>query len=496
MEIADGGGVRVYSSLLILKEVMETIIRLEKSYPNGLNEIRGPAESSYHPLRPSKADAWLPCHYFDYIGGTGSGGLTAIMLGRLRMNIRDSILAFEGVLKAVFYHKRWFHYRSLLFWPRAKFDHQMLEKVIQNLVYHHDPGVPGFLRNSNFAFNENQCRTIVLAFRRQEIFRKRVEIPYLFRTYENSHSSGQAPNRSLGLAHRIPVWQVARATTASPAFFRPVIIDDHEYISGNFGINNPCAEICNEVQNVNGIGNVDIILSIGTGKHRIKSRKYRFLGLHWLFELQRIPQNFTSNRDYYRLEVEALGQMKVDKWPAGDRVRTNIGSLMGRHRSKKTAATPGQGSQTVMPNPDNSSVPIIRNTKFKIAEYFQPRNVTEESVRKHTREYLDRNDVQSKINEIAKILVVKRRNRASSDLERWTEFCYETWYQCKVHGCLEPEELYSSRRALQSHILDKHSDKYSIEDQEALEAVEAALDEGRIAETLDISGLLQTVLEI
>jgi patatin-like phospholipase/acyl hydrolase len=27
----------------------------------------------------------LPCDYFDLIGGTGTGGLIAIMLGRLRM---------------------------------------------------------------------------------------------------------------------------------------------------------------------------------------------------------------------------------------------------------------------------------------------------------------------------------------------------------------------------------------------------------------------------
>ena len=451
----------MYSSLLILKEIMETIIRQEKSYPGEPTESYGPAESSYHPLEASKADVWLPCHYFDYIGGTGSGGLIAIMLGRLRMNVYDSILAFEGVLKDVLYHKRWFHYRSLLFWPRAKFDHQILEQAIQNLVNHHGPGVPGLLGNSNFASNENQCRTIVLAFKRQEIFRKRVEIPYLFRTYENSHSSGQTPNRNLGLAHHIPIWQVARATTASPTYFQPVIIDDSQYVIGSFGINTPCEEIYDEVSKMTSFGNIDMTLSIGAGKYNIRYTSHGSLKF----------------RGYCRLDVEALGRMEMDAWRAGGHVRTNIGSSIGRHRSKKTAATPGQGSQTVIANPNNSSVPIFRNTKFNIAEYFQPRNVTEESIRRHTREYLDRNDVKFKIHQIALHLVQKRRNRVRSDLERWREFCHETWYQCKVHGCLEPEEEYSSRIALQSHILDKHSDKYSRRDRVALEA---ALDEGRI----------------
>ena len=57
----DGGGVRGLSSLLILRNIMEEITR-----------------------RNDTAEA-LPCDYFDLIGGTGTGGLIAIMLGRLRM---------------------------------------------------------------------------------------------------------------------------------------------------------------------------------------------------------------------------------------------------------------------------------------------------------------------------------------------------------------------------------------------------------------------------
>jgi len=58
----DGGGVRGLSSLLILQQLMEEIGR-----------------------RKSSAETPLPCEYFDLIGGTGTGGLIAIMLGRLRM---------------------------------------------------------------------------------------------------------------------------------------------------------------------------------------------------------------------------------------------------------------------------------------------------------------------------------------------------------------------------------------------------------------------------
>ena len=58
----DGGGVRGLSSLFILKSIMEQV---------ELDE-----ESDETPL---------PCRYFDLICGTSTGGLIAIMLGRLGM---------------------------------------------------------------------------------------------------------------------------------------------------------------------------------------------------------------------------------------------------------------------------------------------------------------------------------------------------------------------------------------------------------------------------
>jgi len=65
----DGGGVRGLSSLLILERLMQEVQRIM--------EERGEARQSAKPP--------LPCEYFDLICGTSTGGLIAIMLGRLRM---------------------------------------------------------------------------------------------------------------------------------------------------------------------------------------------------------------------------------------------------------------------------------------------------------------------------------------------------------------------------------------------------------------------------
>ena len=91
----DGGGIRGYSALLIIQALMVAIGKYESEFPTGTDQADGPAISSFHPLSPAastttdaesvssrvslegpKTDTseWLPCHYFDYMAGTSTGG--------------------------------------------------------------------------------------------------------------------------------------------------------------------------------------------------------------------------------------------------------------------------------------------------------------------------------------------------------------------------------------------------------------------------------------
>jgi patatin-like phospholipase/acyl hydrolase len=65
----DGGGVRGISTLYMLKEIIAQVKR----------DLQAEAES------PTAIQTPLPCEYFDLICGTSTGGLIALMLGRLRM---------------------------------------------------------------------------------------------------------------------------------------------------------------------------------------------------------------------------------------------------------------------------------------------------------------------------------------------------------------------------------------------------------------------------
>src|SRR5579859_655108 len=65
----DGGGVRGLSSLLIIQKLMHEVQRIMINIGQATANDASP----------------LPCEYFDLICGTSTGGLIAIMLGRLQM---------------------------------------------------------------------------------------------------------------------------------------------------------------------------------------------------------------------------------------------------------------------------------------------------------------------------------------------------------------------------------------------------------------------------
>ena len=105
--VPDGGGVRGLSSLLVLQSLMKRI----------------------DPASPPK-----PCEYFDMIGGTSTGGLIAIMLGRLQMDIESCITAYRQLSERVF--RKVAHRISIknLGKTQGRFDARELEKVIKDII--------------------------------------------------------------------------------------------------------------------------------------------------------------------------------------------------------------------------------------------------------------------------------------------------------------------------------------------------------------------------
>lgn len=334
----------------------------------------------------------------------------------------------------------------------------------------------------------------MLSYRKQES--TGVETPYVFRSYDNLHRNDDLSKRLLdrnpGVADNNEIWKVARATSAAPTYFRPMMIDDDEYLDGGFGANNPCGEICHEVRRMNNSSEhcVGIIVSVGTGKH-LKGRFQgtglkRYIGFvnfatKWASESEETHTYMERlNLLYYaRFNVDtALGSIKLDEWRYRGPLRIKTGKAIGKLRSRRQDHDPqtitknekpsDNGPSSSSPSPlaffspsssSSSSSTTSSSSQTKgIPKFFRPKNKTLEKITKHTEDYLSQPHIQTLILCYARRLVETRRARAHQDKDRWEKTCYRMWYHCKIHQCPRGEEKYPTREALRRHILSKHSD--------------------------------------
>lgn len=79
-----------------------------------------------------------PCDHFDLIGGSGTGGLIAILLGRLRLTISECIEAYSVLSEEVFRSKHSIEASFLkLPWRssrKARFSSTALERVMREII--------------------------------------------------------------------------------------------------------------------------------------------------------------------------------------------------------------------------------------------------------------------------------------------------------------------------------------------------------------------------
>ncbi len=128
----DGGGVRGYSMLILLQELMY------RTYV----ECEGKA--------PRRDQIPKPCEHFDLIAGTGTGGLIAIMLGRLRLDIETCKEVYVRMTRRVFETDKTIAgipYRSTLF-KASKLEEAIRDCVKEHTIFE-DEGNDGVVTGGN-----------------------------------------------------------------------------------------------------------------------------------------------------------------------------------------------------------------------------------------------------------------------------------------------------------------------------------------------------------
>ncbi|KAJ5676382.1 Acyl transferase/acyl hydrolase/lysophospholipase [Penicillium majusculum] len=226
----DGGGVRGLSSLLILKDIMTK-------------------------LNSEREDNQLlkPCDIFDLIGGTSTGGLIAIMLGRLEMGVEECILAYTELMESVFSEKI---NNVPVDWSGnivSQYDSKKLKKAIENVILRAGL-LPTDLMNDG---RPRRSKTFVCTTSKDTFQVTRL------RSYSVSNE----------IALPATICEAALATSAATRFFDSVSIGNHKFVDGAFGANNPIEEVEEEAADIWCTASRDLkplvkcLVSVGTGNH-------------------------------------------------------------------------------------------------------------------------------------------------------------------------------------------------------------------------------------
>ena len=193
-----------------------------------------------------------PWEEFDMIGGTSTGGIIAIMLGRLRMSLDECQQAYTVLSETIFTPERNRAnparlYRYLM--ADGKFQKGPLEESIKSSIFSKDLHQEALLKDRD----SDSCKVFVCATRGED------GSLAVLRSYESS--------RHDPLYDICKIWEAARATSAASTFFPPIEIGPRQqlFVDGALtGSNNPIRTANVESRDL--WPNADrLILSVGTG---------------------------------------------------------------------------------------------------------------------------------------------------------------------------------------------------------------------------------------
>ncbi|KAI1502598.1 patatin-like phospholipase [Biscogniauxia marginata] len=375
----DGGGVRGYSMLIIIQELMH------RTYV----EIEGKA--------PRRDQIPKPCDHFDLIVGTGTGGLIALMLGRLRLNLEQCKELYVELTRMVFETDKTIAgipYRSTLF--KAS----MLEHAIKEAVRVHtvsdDEGNDGaasdivsplsatsrssaatgprrhqsnastvsfsarspttqtrsFFRGGSgdpnaklYDTRENRTKTAVTAIYKGT---SRGGEPALLRSYDSRKEP--APE------YDCKIWEAGRATCAIGLAFKPIKIGQSVFHDDDAGTFNPSPYALDEATVNEWPGrDVGVFISVGTGKRPKNSELNHhvwyegFMGefaearkrliakiegceaIHERMKKDLLMKRGVNIENYYRLNVEiGVGEFAMNEWHRLSEISTGTRRYLSR----------------------------------------------------------------------------------------------------------------------------------------------------------------------
>ncbi|CCU77108.1 putative patatin-like serine hydrolase [Blumeria hordei DH14] len=350
----DGGGVRGYSMLILIQELMH------RTYV----EIEGRA--------PRRDQIPKPADHFDLIVGAGTGGMIALMLGRLRLDIETCKELYIYTTKKVFQTDKTIAgipYRSTLF-KASKLEEAIKECVAAHTVLEREGndgkerfdaekqmgypltwGASGPKRHSSngstSSFSARKSSVdlgkslasmglgdpdALLAVTAVYKGTNKGGPPALLRSYDSRKEPSPESDCTL--------WQASRATAATSFAFKPIQIGQSVFLDEGVGKFNPASAALDEACLNEWPGReVGVFVSLGTGKRPAGSDSNShmwyegFMGefaearrrliskiegcekTHDYLQREGLSKRGVNVENYFRLNVEiGVGEFGLNEW--------------------------------------------------------------------------------------------------------------------------------------------------------------------------------------
>ncbi|KAH8790801.1 hypothetical protein DL96DRAFT_1663834, partial [Flagelloscypha sp. PMI_526] len=185
-----------------------------------------------------------PCEFFDLIGGSGFGGITALLLGRLQLSIPEAMNALQDLILKVWVMDN----DDWTVDSRTEEFERQIERVLNKYYHYSQPRL----------LSPQACGSMVLANSPSNMNAK---IPTPFTTY---HRRIRPP------APHLTVNQAIRATTSHRLFFHDLVISEgpviqSSYFGTDYANGNPTAAVFKDFQDIWPDDAIGCIISIGAG---------------------------------------------------------------------------------------------------------------------------------------------------------------------------------------------------------------------------------------
>jgi predicted acylesterase/phospholipase RssA len=303
----DGGGVKGLFSILVLEAVMEAVQQIDA---------------------PEASELPKPCEYFNLICGTSTGGLLAIMLGRLQMDIRACKQAYRDLSRGIFektvwefpgtkwidalLNKPWYSAEKLEIAIKGILSQHLSSDEKKDLGARKVPVGDAPLHPSHDLIT--RCFVCALPDSKRQCDRLRTYIPA---------GDDEPP--------ALKIWEVGRATSAAPLYFPPITICGTKYFDGGMQSNNPILEATREANKEYSTKSVAAMVSIGTGSREPPSQGGGLINLIKSM-VSRVTDTEAKDQDfkdffpglkdvYFRLQERThLGSIDLAAWEKLDEI--------------------------------------------------------------------------------------------------------------------------------------------------------------------------------